>query len=618
MTDEGIKKRSWLPSPGNIIVLLILFFGIAVKMNYLLNRVTGNYRLYVNLFRTFNLGLLLIGFGGLVLNFRFGRLLLAFFSLVISLFFFTFVFHFRYFGTIASWTDLGRADTLPPVISSVFKQIAKPTDLLFLLDGVILFIVGFISLFVKYRPRRIRRMAYVSVLILAVLFQTAQSLAFNFRSRQSFAHVKLVGNSSFINCYGVTFYTVYDIYHHYSILKRSATIELRKPNPPPSHMEIGYPVFRSYKNANVILLQVESLDSAVLFKSHNGLEITPNINRLALQNTWYDRYFAQHNTGTVDADYSLITSFYAGEHYTAFTFCDLSDSPSLPRTLRNYGYYTSAMHANRATFYDRNRAFRELGFEDFFSQKDYPPPPEGDWALDDYAFLELSAKRILTFRKPFFTYLITISTHTPFDFHPREKNPPEFSDIEPAIVKNYFCGMHFVDAAVGRFMEILEQSDLMDNTIMVILGDHTSKLNAANYSAVDYIEGGVKNIGEYPEHVPLVFIYPDPKPERISKPCYPGDVPPTIMNIVSVTEIDTTEWMGHSLFSNVSSPIINQGREVIFLKEGYLFRGRPENIRIWKKTSWGGSDPPVLPREYIDYIFRLVSYSNDTLLKNYR
>jgi phosphoglycerol transferase MdoB-like AlkP superfamily enzyme len=599
-------------------VLLILFLGMTVKMNYLLNRVTGNYRLYVNVFRTVNLGLLLLGFGGIVLSFRFGRLFLAFFSLVISFFFFAFVFYFRYFGAITSWTDLGRADTLPPVISSVFKQIAKPMDLLFLLDVLFLFLVGFISLFVKYRPRRIRRFVYASLLILALLFQTAQSLAFNFRSRQSFEHVKLVGNSSFINCHGFTFYAFYDIYHHYNILRRSASIELRKPAPPPSHMETGRPAFRSYKNANVILLQVEALDSAVLFKSHNGLEITPNINRLALQNTLYDRYFAQHNTGTVDADYSLITSFYAGEHYTAFTFCDLSDFPSLPRTLKYYGYYTSAMHVNRATFYDRNRAFLELGFEDFFSQKDYPPPPDGDWALDDYAFLELSAKRILSFRKPFFTYLITISTHTPFDFHPREKDPPEFADIEPAIVKNYFCGMRFADSAVGRFMEILRQSDLMDNTIIVILGDHTSKLNEPGYSAMDYIEGSIDNIGEYPEHVPLVFIYPDPKSERISKPCYPGDVPPTIMEIVSVTEPPATEWMGHSLFSQVASPIINQGREVIFLEEGYLFRGRPENIRIWKKTVWGGSDPPNLSPEYIDYIFRLVSYSNDILLKNYR
>jgi lipoteichoic acid synthase len=618
MDNEKKKKRSWLPPPGDALLLFILFLGMAVKMNYLLNRVSGNYRLYVNVFRTLNLGLFCLGFGSLVLSFRFGRLFLAFFSLVISLFFFAFVFHFRYFGTITSWTDLGRADTLPPVISAVFKQIANPTDLLFLVDGAFLLLIGLISILAKHRPRKIKRFVYASILILAVLFQAAQSLAFNFRSRQSFAHVKLVGNSSFINCHGFTFYAVYDMYYHFRILEQSASINLQKPTPPASHMDPGYPVFRKIKNANVILLQVESLDSAILFKSHNGLEVTPNINRLVLQNTWYDRYFAQHNTGTVDADYSLITSFYAGEHYTAFTFCNLSEFPSLPRTLKNYGYYTSAMHANRATFYDRNRAFPELGFEDFFSQKDYPQPPEGDWTLDDYAFLEISAKRILSFRQPFFSYLITISTHTPFDFHPREKDPPEFADIEPEIVRNYFCGMHFADSALGRFLEILQQSKLMDNTIIVLLGDHTSKLSAPNYSAVDYVEGGVQNVGEYPEHVPLVFIYPEPKPERISKPCYPGDVFPTIMDIVSPSEALITDWVGHSLFSHVESPIINQGREVIFLEQGYLFRGSPDNIRIWKKTIWGASDPPNFSPDYIDYIFRLVQYSNDILLKNYR
>lgn len=618
MDDNGKKNRSWLPSPGDVLFLMILFFGIAVKMNYLLKNVTGNYRLYVNIFRTFNLGFLILGFGGIAISFRFGRLFLALVSFVIAVIFFAFVFHFRYFGTIASWTDLGRADTLPPVISSVFKQIAKPTDILFLLDVALLFLAGFFSILVKRRPRRVKRLVYACILMFAVLLQTAQSLAFNLSSRQSFEHLKLVGNSSFINCHGFLFYAVYDMYHHYNMVKRSAAIELHKPEPPLCLNDPGYPSLRSYRNANVILLQIESLDSAVLFKSYNGLEVTPNLNQLALQNTWHDRYFAQHNTGTVDADYSLITSMYAGEHYTAFTFCDLSGFPSLPRALKNYGYHTSAMHANRATFYDRNRAFSDLGFDEFFSQKDYPPPKKGEWALDDFAFLEISAKRILSFKLPFFTYLITISSHTPFDFHPREKDPPEFSGIEPSIVRNYFCSMHFVDSAVGRFLEILNQSDLMENTIVVILGDHTSKLNEPNYSAVDYIEGGVDNIGEYPEHVPLIFIYPDPAPERISKPCYPGDVFPTIMDIVSVADTYSVDWMGRSLFSHVESPIINQGRELIFFKDGYLYRGKPDSLRIWRKTIWGASDPPNLSREYIDYIFRLAQYSNDILLKNYR
>ena len=617
MNQKEKTERFFFHSRWDMILLLIFFLGLAMKMNYLLANVTGNHRLYVNLFRTGNLALLVFGVAGLVLSLRFGRFLLAFLSFVLSLFFFTFVFYFRYFGTIASWADLDRAGNLAPVIHSLTKQIARPGDILFLLGGIVILILGIAGLVRKHRPRRLRLLVYISCIILSLLLQFFQSIAFNIRSRQSFAHVKRVGNSSFINCHGFLYYTIYDIYHHYKILGQSRGIAIHKPSLPESLNETGYPISPVYPGANVILLQIEALDSTILFRSHNGIEIIPNINRLVKQNCYYDRYFAQHNTGTVDADYSLITSNYAGAHYTAFTFCDMTGFTSLPRALKKHGYYTSAMHANRGTFYNRETAFRELGFDDFFSREDFPEPEKGAWALYDFTFLEHSAARLGEHSQPFFSYIITISSHTPFDFHPREKDPPEFQDLTPPLVKNYFSSMHFVDSAVGRFMEILGQKGLLKNTIIVLLSDHSSKISKETYSALDYLEEKVSEIGEYPEHVPLVLIYPENISRRISKYCFPGDVAPAVMDFLGFHD-DPTPWLGFSLFSKASSPVIVQGRQIIVLRDGYLYRGSPGNFSVWKKTAWGDTEPTLLSREYTDYLSGLVKYSNDILLKNYR
>jgi len=616
--EKNRKKTSFLfPEKLDLVILLVVFLGFALKMNYLLIRVTGNYRLYVNIFRTANLALFMFGFGGLLISIRFGKLLLGVFSCIITLFFFAFVFHFRYFGTIASWTDLGRANTLAPVISSLFKQVAQPIDFLFLLDPFIITLVGVVSIIKKRKPRALRRVPYLAAIFLALFFQISQMIAFNIRYQKNFASLKLVGNSSFFNCHGATFYTFYDLYHHHKMVSKSKEIKPVLPDPPEFLKMRQYKIPAIFKNANVILLQVESLDSAILFRSHNGLEISPNINRIVRENVFCDRYFAQHNTGTVDADFSLITSNYAGEHYTAFTFCDLTKFTSLARSLKKYGYHTCAMHANRATFYNRNRAFTELGFDKFLSQKDYPPPPKGAWTLDDYQFLEISANRLAELKKPFFAYIITISTHTPFDFHPRKYDPPEFGDINSTLVKNYFSGIRFVDIAIARFLDILEQKGLLQNTIVVLLGDHTSKVNKQSYCAVDYIKEPIKDIGEYPEHVPLVFIYPEKQAEKIDKFCYPGDVPPTIMDLLGFHE-DSTPWMGRSLFSKPSSPIINQGRKVFFNWNGDFYSGAPGNVVLWKKTVWSDPKSPPVPAEYAQYIFDLVKYSNDLLLKNYR
>ena len=617
MNQKEKSERFYFHDRFNNIILLVFFLGLALKMNYLLANVSGNHRVYVSLFRTANLALIAFGIGGLILSFRFGRALLGILSFAVSLVFFAFLYSFRYFGTIASWADLGRAGNLPPVIHAIFKQIARPVDLLFLLDIMIILIMGIWGAIRKRRPRRIYRLVYASALFLALLLQLSQSLAFNIRSRQSFAHVKRVGNSSFINCHGFVFYMVYDLYYHEMILRQSRALTITKPAPPRSLEETGYPVMPVYPKANVILLQIEALDSAILFRSHNGVEITPNINRIAKQNTFYTRYFAQHNTGTVDADYSLITSNYAGAHYTAFTFCDMNGFTSLPRALKNHGYYTSAMHANRGTFYNRETAFRELGFDNFFSKEDFPEPAKGSWALDDLTFLEHCAARLLSHRQPFFSYIITISSHTPFDFHPREKDPPEFKNISPPLVKNYFSAMHFVDFAVGRFMEILEQNGLRKNTVIVLLGDHSSKISKDTYSALDYVEEKILEIGEYPEHVPLVFIYPDPVPKKSDKYSFPGDVAPTVMDLLQLHEM-SPPWMGRSLFSQRESPIFTQGRDLVFFYKGSLYRGNRGAIRLWKKTIWADTAPAEPPAEYLDYIFSLAQYSNDLLLKNYR
>ena len=617
MNQNDKAGRPLFPSFSDKFILFVFFLGLALKMNYLLMNVTGNHRLVVNIFRTGNLALLVFGFGGLILSLRFGRFLLAFLSLVLTFGFFAFAYSFRYFGTIASWAELGRAGNLPPVIRAVFRQLARPGDFFFLLDFMLISIAAVHGAIKKYRPRKIRIFLYVACTVLALLLQCFQCLAFNIAFKRNFSIVKRVGNSSFINCYGFTFYMVYDIYYHYKIVSQSRSLKIEKPALPETMKDSDYAIPKIYKNANVILLQLESLDSAILFRKHNGLEATPNINRLAKKNTFYDRYFAQHNTGTVDADYSIITSNYAGAHYTAFTFCNMTGFTSLPRALKKHGYYTSAMHANRATFYNRQTAFRELGFDDFFSRKDFPEPGKGAWALDDFTFLEHCAARLAEHRQPFFSYIITISSHTPFDFHPGEKNPPEFQDLMPPLVRNYFSSMHFVDSAVGRFMEILDQKGLQKNTIIVLLGDHSSKISAPGYSPLDYLEEKAGDIGEYPEHVPLVFIYPDPMPGRINKYCFPGDVAATVMDCLGFHD-DPYPWLGRSLFSKPSSPVIVQGRQIIILHEGYLYRGTSGDFSVWKRTVWGDSEPPLLSREYTLYLSGLVKYSNDILLKNYR
>jgi membrane-anchored protein YejM (alkaline phosphatase superfamily) len=85
--------------------------------------------------------------------------------------------------------------------------------------------------------------------------------------------------------------------------------------------------------------------------------------------------------------------------------------------------------------------------------------------------------------RPFMTYMFFESTHAPYDF------PPEAAIAKPYLedfnylttdvagrigeIKNrYINAAHHVDAQIGRVIGHLQQKQLLDDTIVIVLGDH--------------------------------------------------------------------------------------------------------------------------------------------------
>ena len=613
---QALEKK-YIPSKEAQLILGILFLGTALKMNWLLNRVTGNYRWYVNAFRTFNLALLLTGLGGLILSVRGGRYILSFLSVVLSFSFLTILYHYRYFGSIATFFDIKRLEMIPSVKGAVLYHVAGPWDILFFLDPLILVIIALIKSVREKRAYPLKRWFFASILIASLLLQVAQCIAFDIVYNKDFKTVKAVGNASFINCYGIGVFFLYDIYHTYKLKKASKTIVLKRPENPDFNNNVTSHPPGKFSGANVILLQVESLDHSILFHSHNETEITPNLNRLAEKNILFERYFAQHNTGTVDTDYSVLTSEYAPERRTPFTSCNMEKFPSLPDELSRNGYHTVAMHANRGTFYNRRRAFRELGFTNSFFAEDFPAPPEGEWTIDDLTFLKHAANNLEKCPMPFFAYLITITSHTPYNFYPEEHEREEFLDAEPSLVRNYYQSIHYVDNAIGEFLELLESHNLRENTIIFIFGEQCSILHEWSYSGYEYITDPIEKHPEMPEHVPMILIPPEPIKMKSQRYSYPGDVAPTVMELLGI-ESDTQKWTGISLFSSADSPIIDQGNRINFLRYGNIYTLRFPECALWKKTIWSDPDAAMPDQEYLRYIRDLVNYSNKIILKHAR
>jgi phosphoglycerol transferase MdoB-like AlkP superfamily enzyme len=162
--------------------------------------------------------------------------------------------------------------------------------------------------------------------------------------------------------------------------------------------------------------------------------------------------------------------------------------------MQEKGYYTFSMHANNATFWNRNVMHKNLGYQKFYSKEDYEVTEENTigLGLSDESFYEQSItylKDIKANHDKFYGTLISLSNHTPFsdvekygDFKvsltdkDENGNTVEYNYLEGTKLGNYLKSVHYADKAFGEFIENAEKEGLLDNTVIVLYGDHDARL----------------------------------------------------------------------------------------------------------------------------------------------
>ena len=173
------------------------------------------------------------------------------------------------------------------------------------------------------------------------------------------------------------------------------------------------------KERNLILVQMESIQDFVIGASYNGQEIAPNLTALLGNDTiYFDHYYQQIGKGgTSDAEFASLNSLLPVMYGQSYTLFQDDSFYGLPWLLRDQGYETAAMHGYIADFWNRNQAYPVQGFQHFYSEKDYTLTRENKvgWSIGDEDFFQQSISYMKQLSKPFFSFLITLTSHCPYD-----------------------------------------------------------------------------------------------------------------------------------------------------------------------------------------------------------
>ena len=342
-----------------------------------------------------------------------------------------------------------------------------------------------------------------------------------------------------------------------------------------------------FNGKNVIVIHAESLQNFVINKKINGKEITPNLNKLINKSLYFNNFYALDSVGTSsDSEFTFSTSLLPTNNGTVFINYWNRKYESIQKKFNDAGYYTFSMHANNGTFWNRNIMYNSLGYKKFYNY-------ENDYVLDDIIGLGLSdrsffkqslnkIKNISDSGKKFYGTLITLSNHTPFtnngkdlsDFdvssYHYDKNGKLIIDgyLEGSVLGSYIKSVHYADKALGEFIDGLEEEGILDNTVLIIYGDHDAKIKKSQFEYFyNYDKKTGKVIGkdsldykiiddidyELLRSVPFIIYSKDVEPKTINKVSSMLDVFPTIANMFG---FETKYTLGSDLFDNSDNIVV--------------------------------------------------------------
>jgi phosphoglycerol transferase MdoB-like AlkP superfamily enzyme len=227
----------------------------------------------------------------------------------------------------------------------------------------------------------------------------------------------------------------------------------------------------------IVMIQAESLDFPIIDYRVDGKEVTPFLNRLAKESIYF-RMQAMHFNGSADADFSALNGVRPSRHVLNYNIPEYPYTDTFPQFLKSYGYHTVAFHGNTGDFYKRRKAYTKIGFDELMFKEElldrFGLQSKSQFGVLDDELLDLARSQLDEHDGPLFHFLITVTSHTPFNLLPsdREELFPGGSGIGPG----YFNSMRYLDDSLEKYIE-----SLPDGTTVVIYGDHAAGVDWNDY-----------------------------------------------------------------------------------------------------------------------------------------
>ncbi|MFZ3588141.1 LTA synthase family protein [Bacillus sp. DJP31] len=366
-------------------------------------------------------------------------------------------------------------------------------------------------------------------------------------------------------------------------------------------------LFGIAKDKNIIVISMESTQSFVIGETIDGQEITPFLNDLIEDSFYFENFYHQTGQGkTSDAEFLLDNSLYPLGRGAVFFTHGTNEYTATPEIVKEHGYTSAVLHANNKSFWNRDIMYDSLGYDRFFEIGDYNVTEENSigWGLKDKEFFDQSVEHLKTLQEPYYTKLITLTNHFPFELGEEDKMVNEYTSNSRTL-NRYFPTVRYTDEAIKHFVQRLKDEGMYEDSIIVIYGDHYGISENHNKAMAQFL--GKEEITPVDsvelQRVPLIVHIPGQEGKTISTVSGQIDLKPTLLHLMGIDSRNDVHF-GTDIFSKGKIPFTVL-RDGSFITDQYIYTDN----QCFDKTS-GEVVEGSICEPYLDKAKRELDYSD--------
>jgi len=449
--------------------------------------IQGAYQVFLAIINPFPISLLLLGLAlyvkrtKLFYSLAFGIYLLLFAWLVSN------SIYYREFSDFVTVNTMLASSSVSAGLGEAALELFRPWDILYLIDFPILAFL-FFKKYIRMDDRPFNKRASFAVTSLSAMLFSANLFLAEIDRPELLS--RGFSNYYVVRALGLPAFLGYSANQTYTANRERSKASEKDLEPVTEYIQSHYAepnpeYYGIAKGRNVIYVHLESFQQFLidykLQADGKEYEVTPFLNSLYHSNSTlaFSNVFNQVKAGkTSDAETMIETGLF-GLNQGSFmvNYGGTNTQQAAPFILSKNGDYTSAVfHGNAGSFWNRNTAYKQWGYNYFFDASYFTKQDDTNsfqYGLNDKIMLKDSIKYLERLQQPFYVKYITVSNHYPYttSLIGDEIGFP-LAKTKDETINGYFATANYLDSSVKALFDYLKKSGLYDNSIIVLYGDH--------------------------------------------------------------------------------------------------------------------------------------------------